>query len=248
MRIHKPANVGAKSFVFRPSRALDGNYSIGLAIEASGPGAVVIFNWCGSRRQISLLPNLSSYVTNLKLPVSLSAEDAFVLSVTSKARIMLSIDLWGNGQTTTDIAMEELEGETSVPTVCANPATVRDRKFEDSLVMGEAAVPARRRNPVGRIESLRALPEGAVLHLFFHRPADAQPASDLLIRASVGAMRRLCIVAAGKTGNSVTFLLQPEAAGESWPLIFHSEQPFTWSGGAQRGFDSVFLPAFSLED
>jgi hypothetical protein len=236
-----------KSFVFRPRRALSGKYSIGFAIEASGGGAMVVFNWCGSQRQIHLLAQLSSYMTNLRLPVNLSAEDTFVLSVTSTAPLILAVDLWKEGQVTDDIALEEISGETAVKTVCANPATDRDRKFEDSLVLGQAPVASRRRTPVGCIEALRPLPEGATLYLVFHRGEKALP-GDILITAVVGSLRQLCLIAAGKDKNGVHFWLQPKAEAESWPLILYGEQPFTWSAAAQRGYDEVFLPAFSLVD
>lgn len=247
MRIRKPAQLKSKSLTFRPRRALSGKYSIGFGIESSGNGAEVIFNWCGSRRQIHLLPQLSSYMTNLRLPLNLSDEDVFVLNISSGAPLILSVDVWCEGEKSDDIVLEEINGETSVETVCANPETDRDRKFEDSLVLGQAPVPSRRSTPVGSIASLRALPEGAQLYLSFHRPAGAS-VGDLLITASVGSMRRLCIIAAGKATNGVTFWLQPDAAQESWPLVLYSDQPFAWSGAAQRGYDAVFLPAFSLMD
>jgi hypothetical protein len=247
MRVRKPAQQQTKSFIFRPRRELNGLYSIGFSIETSGTGAVVTFNWCGSRQQIHLLPQLSSYMTNLRLPVSLSGNDVFVLSVTSPAPLILSIDMWSGGEPTEDITLETIDGETSVETVCANPATDGDRKFEDILILGQAPVPAKREKPVGRIASLRALPEGALLYLFFHRPADTPP-EDLLITAAVGPMRRLCVIAANKETNGVTFWLQPEAAEESWPLILYCNRAFAWAGTAQRGYDAVFLPAFSLVD
>src|SRR5271165_6719706 len=137
MRFRKPMQLRTKSFVFRPRRALSGKYSIGFAIEVSGAGAMAVFNWCGSRRQIHLQAQLSSYMTNLRLPVNLSEEDVFVLSVTSNAPLILSVDLWKEGEITEDIALEEINGETTLETVCANPATDRDRKFEDSLVLGQ---------------------------------------------------------------------------------------------------------------
>jgi hypothetical protein len=247
MRIRKPAQLKSKSLTFRPRRALSGKYSIGFGIESSGMGAMGVFNWCGSRRQIHLLPQLSSYMTNLRLPLNLSEEDVFVLNVTSSAPLILSIEIWAEGEKTEDIALEEINGDTSIETVCANPATDRDRKFEDSLVLGQSPVPSRRATPVASIASLRALPEGAQLYLSFHRPTDA-PTRDLLITASVGPMRRLCIIAAGRATNGVTFWLQPDAAQESWPLVLYGDQPFAWSGAAQRGYDAVFLPAFSLVD
>jgi hypothetical protein len=160
--------------------------------------------------------------------------------------LILSIDPWIEGQPTGDLAMEEIDGETQVKTVCANPATDRDRKFEEPLVLGHAPVAARRQTPVGRIESLRDLPDGALLHMSFHRLPDDQSATDLLVTAQIGPMRRLCIIAAGRSANEVTFWLQPEAAGESWPLNLYSDKAFAWSGAAQRGYDSVFLPAFSF--
>jgi len=247
MRIRKPISVRTKSFVFRPRGPLNGKYSIGIALESSGPGAVALVNWCGSRRQIHLLGQLSSYMTNLSLPMNLSGDDVFVLSVESPAPIIFSIDIWYEGKTTEDIAMEQIDGETSIETVCANPATDGDRKFEDSLMLGRAPVAPRRSTPVGSIESLRALPEGAMLYLSFHRPENA-PARDLMVTAVVGPMRRLCIIAAGRETNGITFWLQPEAAAENWPLILYGDQPFAWSGAAQRGYDAVFLPAFSLVD
>jgi hypothetical protein len=245
MRIRKPARVPVKSFILRPKGEVTGKYSIGLSIEASGAGGSVNFVWCGSRRQIHLRPHVSSYMTNLTLPRNLVADDVFVLTVAAPLTLILSLSFWKSGAATEDITVEEVDGETEVRTACANPATDRDRKFEEPLMLGDAKVAARRQTPVGRIESLRQLPDGAVLYLHFHRlPEDTS--GDIMLTASIGPMRRLCVIAAGQPGNSVTFWLQPEAEGESWPLNFYSTQPFTWSGAAQRGYDSVFLPAFSF--
>jgi hypothetical protein len=246
MRVRKPGQAPTKSFIFRPRRALTGIYSIGFGIETSGPGAAASFSWCGSRRQINLLPQLSSYVTNLRLPVNIDVEDVYVLTVTARFTVILSIDVWKEGESTDDFVMEEVDGETSVQTICANPATDRDRKFDEPLMLGQSSVAARRQTPVGRIESLRDLPEGALLHLDFHRlPADSCQ-DDLLVTASLGPMHCLCVIARGRPTNGITFLLQPEAAGESWPLSLYSAKPFAWSGAAQRGYDAVFLPAFSF--
>ncbi len=168
-----------------------------------------------------------------------------MLHVSSGAPLILSIEVWNGGEKTEEVAVEVIDGEAVVETVCADPATDGDRKFEDSLMLGQAPVPSRRREPVASIASLRALPEGALLYLFFHRPENATE-GDLMIRASVGSMRRLCIIAAGSASNGVSFWLQPDSAKEVWPLVFYSDQPFSWSGAAQRGYDTVFLPAFSL--
>ena len=245
MRIRKAAQLPQKTFILRPKDKLTGKYSIGLSIEGSGPGGQVTYTWCGSRRQIHLRPSLSNYMTNLTLPRNLEADDVFVLTVAAPITLILSLTFWKGASTTEEIAVEEVDGETEIQTACANPATDRDRKFEEPLVLGNVKVAARRRTPVGRIESLRELPDGAVLHLHFHRlPEDNS--GDIMLTTSIGAMRRLCVIAAGQPGNSISFWLQPEAAGESWPLNFYSTQPFTWSGAAQRGYDSVFLPAFSF--
>jgi hypothetical protein len=246
MRLRKPGQPPTKSFIFRPRRDLTGKYSIGFGLETSGPGAAASFSWCGSRRQITLLPQLSSYVTNLRLPINIAAEDVFVLTVTARFTVILTIDVWKEGESTEDLVMEEIDGETSIQTVCANPATDRERKFDEPLVLGQAPVAARRQTPVGRIESLRDLPEGALLYLNFHRLPNDTSADDLLVTASLGAMHGLCVIAAGKSTNGITFRLQPETAGESWPLSLYSGQPFAWSGAAQRGYDPVFLPAFSF--
>ena len=245
MRVRKGAQVPVKTFILRPKGQLRGKYSIGLSIEASGGGGSVTYVWCGSRRQIHLQPNLSSYMTNLTLPRNLDANDVFVLTVAAPLTLILSLTFWEGGAVTEDIAVEEVDGETEVRTACVDPATDRDRKFEEPLVLGKFKIAARRQTPVGRIESLRELPEGAVVYLHFHRLPDDK-SGDIMVTASIGPMRRLCVIAAGQPGNSVTFWLEPEAAGESWPLNFYSTQPFTWSGAAQRGYDSVFLPAFSF--
>jgi hypothetical protein len=245
MRIRKPAQLPLKSLIFRPTGKLAGKYSVGFSIEGSGAGGQVTYTWCGSRRQIQLRSSLSNYMTNLTLPRNIGADDVFVLTVAAPVTLILSLTFWKNCAATEDIAVEEVDGETEIETSCANPTTDRDRKFEEPLVLGNVKVAARRRTPVGRIESLRELPDGAVLHLHFHRLPD-DTSGDIMLTASIGAMRRLCVIAAGQPGNSVSFWLQPEAAGESWPMNFYSTQPFTWSGAAQRGYDSVFLPAFSF--
>jgi hypothetical protein len=246
MRLRKPGQLPTKSFIFRPQRDLTGKYSIGFGMETSGPGAAASFSWCGSRRQISLLPQLSSYVTNLRLPVNIAADDVFVLTLTAPFTVILTINVWKEGEPTEDLVVEDVDGETSVQTVCANPATDRDRKFDEPLVLGQAPVAARRQTPVGRIDSLRDLPEGALLYLNFHRLPNDTSAEDLLVTASLGPMRRLCVIAAGRPTNGITFWLQPDAAGESWPLSLSSPRPFAWSGALQRGYDAVFLPAFSF--
>jgi hypothetical protein len=246
MRLRKPGQVPTKAFIFRPRRDLTGKYSIGFGMETAGPGAAASFSWCGSRRQITLLPQLSSYVTNLRLPVNMSADDVFVLTVTARFTVILSVDVWKEGEPTEDLVMEEIDGETSVQTICANPATDRERKFDEPLVLGQAPVVARRQTPVGHIESLRGLPEGALLQLFFHRLPNDTCADDLLVTASLGPMHGLCVIAAGRATNGIMFRLQPETAGESWPLSLYSARPFAWTGAAQRGYDAVFLPAFSF--
>jgi hypothetical protein len=246
MRIRKPAQVAVKSFVFRPRGTVEGKYSIGFGIESSGPGAAVNFSWCGSRRQIHLMPHLSSYVTNLRLARKLSADDVFVLTISAPLTLILSIDIWKAGEPTEDIIMEEVDGEAPVQTVCANPETDRDRKFDEQLVLGEAKVAAHRQTPVGSINSLRELPEGAMLYVSFQRLPDDAKNEDLLVKVAIGEMRRLCIIAAGRNTNGATFWLQPETAGKSWPLTFWANRPFSWTGMAQRGFDSVFLPAFTF--
>jgi hypothetical protein len=246
MRLRKPAQLPTKSLIFRPQRDLEGKYSIGFGLETSGHGAAASFSWCGSRRQVHLLPQLSGYVTNLRLPLNMGAEDVFVLTVTAPFTLILTVDIWKEGQPTEDLAMEEINGETSVQTVCANPTTDRDRKFDEPLMLGQSPVAARRQTPVGRIDSLRDLPEGALLYLNFHRLPNDPSAEDLLVTAILGPMRRLCVIAAGKATNGITFWLQPDNAGESWPLRLSSAKPFAWSGAAQRGYDAVFLPAFSF--
>lgn len=246
MRIRKPAQLPVKSFLFRPTGELTGKHSIGLSIEAHGGGCYASFNWCGSRRRIHLQPPMGSYMTNLSLPKTLSAGDVYVLKIAAPAPLILTIDLWKDGEKTEDIVMEQMDGDTDVQTVCANPETDRDRKFEEPLMIGQAKVAARRRTPVGRIESLRELPEGAVLYLSFHRLPEDQSAGDLMLTAVIGNMRRLCVIAAGKPTNGLIFWLQPEAAGEKWELNLFGNQPFSWSGGTQRGYDAVFLPAFSF--
>ncbi len=246
MRIRKPAQVPVKSFIIRPRGEGPGKYSIGFSIEAHGGGGYASFNWCGSRRQIHLLPPMSSYMTNLSLPKNLAAGDAYVLKVSAPVALILTIDLWKNGERTEELEMEQIDGDSDVQTVCANPETDRDRKFEEPLMVGQAKVAARRQTPVGRIESLRELPEGAVLYLSFQRLPDDTSAGDLMLTARIGSMRRLCVIAAGQPKNGLTFWLQPEMAGEKWDLNFWGNQPFTWSGATQRGYDSVFLPAFSF--
>ena len=246
MRIRKPAQVPMKSFLFRPRGPIEGKYSIGFGIETGGPGAPVTFSWCGSRRQIHVKPNLSSYITNLRLPLKMSEDDVFVLTVSAPFTLILSLDIWNKGEPTEDIVMEEINGEPPVQTACANPETDRDRKFEEQLVLGHAKVQARQQTPVGRIDSLRELPDGATLYLSFQRLPGEANTSDLLVTASIGPMRRLCIIAAGQSTSGAAFWLAPETAGESWPLKFYGNQPFTWTGVAQRGFDSIFLPAFTF--
>lgn len=247
MRIRKPTGVQTKSFLFRPGRRLQGTFSIGLAVESpAGGSTAATLEWCGSKRQLIFDSSLSGFVTNLRLPRNLSQGDVYVLSVSAPAILYISVDLHGDAEAVESIGIEAVDGESQTQTVCADPLTQGDRKFEDALVAGDVVKPAKPSAPLGRIESLRPLPEGAVLILVFRRPDAAETVRDALITVSVGEMRRLCIIAAGRSEVSASFWLQPREAGEIWPLTLTCDRPFTWSGAAQRGFDQVFLPAFSL--
>jgi hypothetical protein len=255
MRIYKPANLAAKSLLFRPRRPLCGSFSIVLAIDSPVavplPGAPTVslpatFDWCGSRRQLAFGPSLSSFVTNLRLPQNLSEGDIYVLSVNAAARLYISVDLHGDAEAVESIAIEELDDVPNTPTVCADPTTPGDRKFEDRLATDNLVKPARAPAPWGRIELLRPCAQGAVLILVFRRPAGSETASTLLIWASLGEIRKVGVIEPGKLEANVYFRLQPAEAGESWPLTLTSHHPFIWSASADRGFDTVFLPAYSL--
>jgi hypothetical protein len=61
-------------------------------------------------------------------------------------------------------------------------------------------------------------------------------------------MRRLGIIPANLAETAIEFSLSPEEPGYRWPLLFHSQSDIEWSASIYRGFDSNFLPAFTLAD
>jgi hypothetical protein len=247
MRVRKPPSVQTKTFLFRPGRALHGTFSIGLAIESLPGGAkAATFDWCGSKRQLAFGPSMSGFVTNLRLPQNLSEGDVYVLSVSAPAMLIISVSLNGDEEAVESVAIEELDDGPSTQTVCADPTTAGDRTFEDTLATGSLITPALRAVPLGRIESLRAFPDGGVLILTFVRAAGSGTGFGFLIHASVGELQGLGFMAPGQLEVSVYFRLQPAEAGETWALTLGSDRAFTWSGAVHRGFDTVFLPAFSL--
>jgi len=225
---------------------LRGTFSIGLAIESPAGASAATLEWCGSKRQLVFGPSLSGFVTNLRLPRNLSEGDVYVLSVSGPAMLSISVGLNGDEKEVESIAIEELDDGARVPTVCADPTTPGDRQFEDTLATGSLVKPALRTAPLGRIESLRAFPEGGVLILVFRRVEGGTATPHFVINVSVGEMRRSCIMAPWQTETSVGFRLQPAEAGETWALTLASNLAFTWSGSVHRNFDTNFLPAFSL--
>jgi hypothetical protein len=247
MRVRKPPSVQTKSFLFRPSRALHGSFSIGLAIETmAGAGAAATFEWCGSKRQLAFGATMSGYVTNLRLPQNLTEGDVYVLSVSAPAMLVISVGLNGDEEAVESIAIEELDDGPATKTVCADPTTPGDRRFEDGLASGRLITPTPRAAPLGRIESIRPYPESGVLSLTFRRPAGAETSSVLLIKVWVGGMWNVGFIAAGQVEVSVHFRLRAAEAGETWPLTLACVHAFTWSGAVHRNFDTNFLPAFSL--
>jgi hypothetical protein len=211
-----------------------------------GGGTVAMFEWCGSKRQLAFGPSMSSFVTNLRLPQNLTEGDVYVLSVSAPAVLIISVALNGEEEAVESVAIEEVDDGPTVPIVCADPSTPGDRGFEDALATGRVVKPARRPAPLGKIESLRPFPDGAVLMLTFQRPPGAATAPGFLINASVGEVWRVGFMSPGRLQVSVCFRLQPVEAGETWPVTLTSDHEFQWSGTVNRNFDTIFLPAFSL--
>jgi hypothetical protein len=247
MRVRKPASVYTKSFVFRPGKELHGKFSIGLAIESFGfAAAPAMFEWCGSKRQLDLVPPNGGFVTNFRLPRNLSEGDVYVLSVSGPGMLIVSVIVNGDEEAVESIAIEEIDDGPAVQVVCADPTTLGDRPFEDTLAVGRLVKPVQRPVPLGQIKSLRPFPDGGVLILNFRRPVGAETASNFLIHASVGELRSIGFMDHGRIEVSVCFRLQPVENGESWPLTLSSDHAFVWSGTVHRNFDTNFLPAFSL--
>ena len=247
MRVRKPPGVQTKSFLFRPGKTVRGNFSIGLAIESMGGGsAVVTFEWCGSKRQLVFGASRSGFMTNLRLPQNLTEGDVYVLSVSARAMLVISVGLNGDEEALESIAIEELDDGPATITVCADPTTSGERQFDDELANGGIVTPTMRVAPLCRIESLRPYPESGVLTLTFRRPAGSAMSSGLLIKIRVGEMRNVGFIHAGHVEVSVHFRLRAAEAGEAWPLTMACDQAFTWSGVVRRNFDTNFLPAFSL--
>jgi hypothetical protein len=257
MRIRKPAGVQTKSLLFRPRQPLHGKFSIGLTIDTprvvSLPGfpaanaVAVAFDWCGSRRQLAFGPSLSGFATNLRLPQNLSEGDVYVLSISAAATLLISVDLYGDEEAVENIEIEELNDVPNTKTVCADPSVPGDRKFEDHLAANDLVKPVRPFAPLGRIESLRPLAEGAALTLEFRRPLGAETISNIVIWALVGEVRKVCAIPPGQLEAKLYFRLLSPEGGEIWPLTLAADHQFLWSGAADRGFDRVFLPAFSFE-
>jgi hypothetical protein len=235
MRLRKPPGIKTKTLLFRPSRTLHGAFSIGLSIESMPGGAkTATFDWCGSKRQMAFGSGMSGYITNLRLPQNLTEGDVYVLSVTSPAMLIISVSMNGDAEAVESVAIEEVDDGPSMPTVCADPTTAGDRPFEDMLANGSLVKPALRAASMGTIESIRPFPEGGVLILNFRRPPDSEKASAFLIHATAGELQSIGFMAPGQLEVNVYFRLPAAEPGGKWPLTVH------------RGFDVIFLPAFSL--
>lgn len=247
MRIRKPASVYTKSLVFRPGKELHGKFSIGMGIESFGfAAASATFEWCGSKRHVDLGSSNGGFATNFRLPQNLSEGDVYVLSVSGPGMLIVSVSVNGDEAAVEAIAIEEVDDGPPVQTVCADPTTPGDRPFEDTLAVGRLVKPTQRPVVQGQIKSLRPFPDGGILILTFRRPTGAETASNFLIYATVGELRRVGFLDHGRMEVSVCFRLQPVQDGETWPLTLSSDHAFVWSGTVQRNFDTNFLPAFSL--
>jgi hypothetical protein len=166
--------------------------------------------------------------------------------VSGPGMLMVSVSVNGDEAAVEAIAIEEVDDGPAVQTVCADPTTPGDRPFEDTLAVGRLIKPAQRPVAQGQIKSLRPFPDGGILILTFRRPTGAETASNFLIYATVGELRRVGFLDHGRREVSVCFRLQPVQDGETWPLTLSSDHAFVWSGTVQRNFDTNFLPAFSL--
>jgi hypothetical protein len=248
LRVRKPPSIYTKTFLFRPGKPLHGAFSIGLAIETfAGQNGVATFEWCGSKRLLRFHTAPTGFITNLRLPQNLTPGDVYVLSVSGRGALVISVSLNGDEEAVESVAIEESDDGPYTATVCADPSTAGDRSFEDMLATDDLVKPAIRVAPVGRIESLRPFPDGGVLTLRFRRVKGAATLSSFLIRAIVGEQQKLGFMSAGQAEVSTVFRLFSVEGGETWPLTITADQEFTWSGSVSRNFDTVFLPAFSLQ-
>jgi hypothetical protein len=247
MRILKPQQIPAKNFVLRPRKPLAGNYTVGFGIEAMSAVGVAHLSWCGSKRQVHMTQQLKSYMTSYRLPSEMSPDDLYLLSASAPFMLVLSVDVVTEGHVTEDLLVETVDDVSGLVTVCEKPAT-EGRPFSDPLIIGQAPVAAKRKEPVGRIERLRELPDGGVLHLKLHRRSDDSRTGFLNVIATLGDYRRVCVVPPGLESNATPFRLVPQGAGEGLDLTLDCHYPFLWSCMADRGWDSNCLPAFSFSD
>jgi hypothetical protein len=247
MRTLKPQQIPARNFVLRPSKPLTGNYTVGFGIEAMSAVGVAHFSWCGSKRQVHMTQQLKSYMTSFRLPSEMSPDDLYVLSVSAPFMLVLSVDVVTEGHVTEDVLVEAVDDVSGLVTLCEKPAT-EGRPFSDPLIIGEAPVAAKRKDPVGRIESLRELPDGGVLHLKLHRRPNDSRADFLNVVATLGDYRRVCVVPPGLESNATPFRLRAQGPGEGSNLTLDCHYPFLWSCVADRGWDLNCLPVFSFND
>ncbi len=228
---------------------MNGRFSVGLALEctAAPNNQAVAIEWCGGRG-FWTFSGFRGYARNLRLPARMGPDDVFVLRVLAAMPLQISVTVHADGAETDDIAIETAAADSPAETTCADPAAPPGSpQAEDILANGYFAAPAKRSEPLFRIRSLRAFPEGAVLHIPLRRASGEPGAENLLIRASVGEQRRLIIIPAKSLEAVASFRLKPEAAGELWPVTIHAPEALEWSAVARRGFDPVILPVFSLE-
>jgi hypothetical protein len=244
------------TFVCRAGVAAHGGFVINLVVQALSdfqvrPGRSsirppAVLTWCGSRCLIGFSPASSSYSTMLRLPAQVSEGDEFPISVQWGEALSVSASLYdAEGVSADGFEWETIEGAPQSKCVCADPAVAVERAWRDSIAIGVAA--AAQRPPIisWAVEALRTMIGGANLGFRIRRTEGSVMAEPLQVSIGVRGMRRLAIIPAGALETSVEFPLAAESAGFRWNLSIGCPEAVEWSASIYRGYDAVFLPAFS---
>jgi hypothetical protein len=185
----------------------------------------------------------------LRLPGQVSENDQFPVTVRSDEELSVSATFHASDEANTEaFELRCYEGTAFPSFVCANPAAVEDRLWRDPIAAGACGAPERQMKALWAVETQRRLPGSANFGLRFQRAGSELSQEPLQIRVGVGGMRRLAIIPANISETAVEFPLDAEEPGHRWPLVFHSAGAIEWSASVSRGFESSFLPAFSLVD
>ena len=208
------------------------------------PAAVT---WCGSRCLIGFSPASRSYSTMLRLPAQISDGDEFPISVHWSEAVSVSASLYdAEGSIADGFDWERIEGVPEGRLVCADPRVAVERAWRDQIAVGVDA--AAQRPPVAAwaVQALRTMVDSANLGFRLRRTAGSVIGEPLQVVIGVREMRRLAIIPAGSLETNVEFPLAAQAAGFRWNLSIGCTETVEWSASIYRGYDLVFLPAFSI--